>query len=173
MGMSLQKRNAAQPTWNTLRDIPTIESIVDKVLTSPYLIKALQEAIAECSIEVRANRSNIIRAGLERARMRGLKLGRPSVQNLINTPLVLEMRMRGASLRTIATDTGYSHGTIQRLVKRAEQSGLLLMEYIEKEPTPTKVKTVKASANKRVRQPKTIPKAGTMPYDLRPFMSKK
>ncbi len=152
----------------------TEPQIVQAVMKSQHLVRAIQEAIAECVIEVRVNRSNIVKAGLERARRRGLKLGRPSVLNLVNTPLILDMRMRGASYRTIVKETGYSHGTVQRVVKRAEDSGLLLMDYIERK-TNSGGRSKKEPAIKSYKPKYQLPKlkAGEMPYDLRPYMEKR
>lgn len=148
----------------------TEQDVVKAVLKSPHLMIAIQEAIAECMTEVRVARSCRIKAGLNRAKQRGLLLGRPSVQNLINIPLVIDLRLRGDSIRAIASATGYSHGTIQRLLKRAEDSGLLLMDYAPKKTS----KRLRAATIAKRKGSRYVPKlkAGTMPYDLRPFMSK-
>lgn len=55
-----------------------------------------------------------IYAGLERARAEGKELGRPRLA--VDRPEVLRLHREGLSIRAIAAQTGYSHGTVQRVL---------------------------------------------------------
>ena len=63
--------------------------------------------------------SNRVRSGLARARAEGKVLGRPRV--VLDRHKLATMRKKGMSLREIATATGKSAMTIQRLLKTEER----------------------------------------------------
>jgi DNA invertase Pin-like site-specific DNA recombinase len=61
--------------------------------------------------------SNRVRSGLARARAEGKVLGRPRA--VLDRNKLAAMRKKGMSLREIATATGKSAMTVQRLLKAA------------------------------------------------------
>ncbi len=63
-----------------------------------------------------------VRAGLEAAKRRGTKLGRPRAGSVADQQRVRAMRTEGHSFRAIAAATGLSHGTVQRLIKGRDLS---------------------------------------------------
>lgn len=59
-----------------------------------------------------------IRAGLDRARAQGKRLGRPPL-NEAKRDEILEARQRGLSVRRISTEVGLSVGAVHRIVSEA------------------------------------------------------
>jgi len=69
------------------------------------------------------------KAGLDRARRRGVRLGRREVK--VDAALLLERRQAGASIRTIAAEFKVSVGKVHALLKGVQQTPVL-----EEEKTP-------------------------------------
>jgi DNA invertase Pin-like site-specific DNA recombinase len=76
-------------------------------------VLAILAAIAK---QERVRLSERVVAGLSRARSQGKVLGRPHAA--VRTDRVAELRERGLSVREIAAETGVSHMTIQRMLKK-------------------------------------------------------
>ncbi len=58
-----------------------------------------------------------VRSGLNAARMRGMKLGRPKKYTRENQEQVRELRKQGLTYMEISRQTGISHGAVQTLAK--------------------------------------------------------
>ncbi len=56
-----------------------------------------------------------MKAGLERARLRGKKLGRPKVPPTVENA-ILAARAKGKGIRRIAVELGVGVGTVQRVI---------------------------------------------------------
>ncbi len=76
-------------------------------------VRAILAAIAK---QERVRLSERVVAGLSRARSQGKVLGRPHAA--VRTERVAELHERGLSVREIAAETGVSHMTIQRMLKK-------------------------------------------------------
>ncbi len=63
----------------------------------------------------RAMISDRVKAGLERARLRGKKLGRPKVSSTVEDA-ILAARAEGKGIRRIAGELGVGVGTVQRVI---------------------------------------------------------
>lgn len=63
-----------------------------------------------------------VRAGLDAARKRGVKLGAPTKIDPAQRELVLRLRQTGKSLRGIAVETKLSLGTIHKIVNATDES---------------------------------------------------
>ncbi len=63
----------------------------------------------------RAMISDRVKAGLERARLRGKKLGRPKVPSTVEDA-ILAARAEGKGIRRIAGELGVGVGTVQRVI---------------------------------------------------------
>jgi len=63
----------------------------------------------------RAMISDRVKAGLERARLRGKKLGRPKVPLTVENA-ILAARAKGKGIRRIAVELGVGVGTVQRVI---------------------------------------------------------
>jgi DNA invertase Pin-like site-specific DNA recombinase len=63
----------------------------------------------------RAMISDRVKAGLERARLRGKKLGRPRVTAEVENA-ILAARAKGKGIRRIASELGVGVGTVQRVI---------------------------------------------------------
>lgn len=59
-----------------------------------------------------------VRAGLEHAKARGQRLGRP--RRAVDKDVVAEMRAKGASLRSIASVLKIGYGTVRKRLREAE-----------------------------------------------------
>ncbi len=57
-----------------------------------------------------------VRAGLERAKAQGKRLGRPPVSKAVERAIRRE-RAKGTGIRRIASELGIGVGTVQRVVK--------------------------------------------------------
>lgn len=80
-------------------------------------VLAILAAIAK---QERIRLSERVQAGLNRARAKGHKLGRPNA--LVRKERVVELRQQGASIRQIAEQTGVSPMTIQRILTRGSSA---------------------------------------------------
>lgn len=58
-----------------------------------------------------------VKAGLDVAKRKGVRLGRPSKLNRDNQVRARSLREKGLSYMKIAEETGLSHGTVQTLIK--------------------------------------------------------
>ncbi len=63
-----------------------------------------------------------VKAGLEAARQRGVKLGKPSKDSEELRAQIRERRAAGASVRAIASELDLSYGLIQRLASEMEKA---------------------------------------------------
>ncbi len=61
-----------------------------------------------------------VKAGLEAARQRGVKLGKPSLDSPELRERIKQKREQGLSLRTIAQELEISYGLVQKLVTRLD-----------------------------------------------------
>jgi DNA invertase Pin-like site-specific DNA recombinase len=61
-----------------------------------------------------------VKAGIEKARADGKALGRPRL--IVDRSKVSAMREAGASIRSIAAELRLSHGTVQRIIERANEA---------------------------------------------------
>jgi DNA invertase Pin-like site-specific DNA recombinase len=59
-----------------------------------------------------------VRAGLERARAKGVRIGRPPVPPVVKKK-VAKLRQEGQSVRAIAKATGLSVGAVHRAISEA------------------------------------------------------
>jgi len=74
-------------------------------------VLAILAAIAK---QERVRLSERVQAGLSRARAQGKALGRPRAE--VRSERVLQLKKKGLSIRQIASETGVSAMTIQRLL---------------------------------------------------------
>jgi DNA invertase Pin-like site-specific DNA recombinase len=102
----LQKLTANGVEWFSYREeyLRSVGVFRDAVL-------AILAAIAK---QERVRLSERVQAGLSRARAQGKTLGRPRAA--VRSERVLRLKERGLSLRAIATETGVSAMTIQRII---------------------------------------------------------
>lgn len=56
-----------------------------------------------------------VRAGVENARKKGVKLGRPALH--LDSEKVRDLRSKGLPIRTIASELGISVGSVQKALK--------------------------------------------------------
>ena len=84
--------------------------------TSTPAGKALFQMLGVFSEFERAMIQDRVRAGLERARAQGKRLGRPPVSAAVERAVRRE-RAKGKGIRRIASDLGIGVGTVQRLIK--------------------------------------------------------
>ncbi len=75
-------------------------------------------AVAELEREILRER---VVAGMDAARRRGEKIGRPKVD--VDVEHALELRAEGKSYRAIAVTLGCGAGTVHRALKRARMEG--------------------------------------------------
>jgi putative DNA-invertase from lambdoid prophage Rac len=75
------------------------------------------------------------KAGLERAKRKGQKLGRPQAQARVQIQSILAMRAEGLSLQSIGERCGCSHSTVLRILKAHAQTIELNKNGDEKEPS--------------------------------------
>lgn len=84
-------------------------------LEKQYPWVGLAFAVAQLKHRYRQDASNKTKEGLEKARLRGIRLGRPSFPR--NTDKVLELKKLGFTYREIGKETGYSNGVLTRIFK--------------------------------------------------------
>jgi len=85
--------------------------------TQDELTRDILLAVLAALAKAEARRiSNRTKAGLERARRKGTKLGRKPIKNN-KQQLILKERSTGKSLRAIAKDTGIPYSTVRRYSK--------------------------------------------------------
>jgi DNA invertase Pin-like site-specific DNA recombinase len=68
-------------------------------------------------IRVRAMIIERVKAGLRRATAQGKKLGRPRVEEKVETAVLLELG-KGHGIHTVARAVGVGTGTVQRITRR-------------------------------------------------------
>ena len=83
--------------------------------------------LAVIAKQERIRMSERTKAGMERARAAGRKLGRPSVELRpdVNVVQIARLRNRGHSWDAIAKRLGVSRNSIRRVASRAVQKGFL------------------------------------------------
>lgn len=97
-----------------------VDQGIDTDVSNPlsrFLISILG-SVAELEREMIGER---VRAGIERAKSRGVKFGPPV--RVFNRGRALELRGQGWSIAQIATELGVGRGTIHRLVRAVPQVG--------------------------------------------------
>lgn len=81
--------------------------------------RTMLAAFAEIAEIERQTIVSRVRAGLEAAKARGVKLGAPSKTTVQTKQLILQRRQQGASLRSLAKEFSLSYGAIQKIVSQA------------------------------------------------------
>jgi DNA invertase Pin-like site-specific DNA recombinase len=109
----LQRLNSYGVEWFSYR-----EEYLRSVGVFKEAVLAILAAIAK---QERVRLSERVQAGLSRARAQGKVLGRPKAA--VRHERVLKLRDRGLSIREIATETGVSAMTIQRLLSANYNAG--------------------------------------------------
>ena len=104
----LQRLNAYGVDWWSHR-----EEFLRSIGVFKEVILAVLSAVAK---QERIRISERVHAGLRRARREGKQLGRPRV--VVHGGRIEELRAQGLSIRSIAKETGASHGTVARFVRR-------------------------------------------------------
>ena len=104
----LQRLNTYGVDWWSLR-----EEYLRSIGTFKEAVLAILAAIAK---HERIRLSQRIHTGLRRARREGKQIGRPRVA--VRGGRVAELRAQGWSIRQIVSETGLSHGTVARTLKR-------------------------------------------------------
>lgn len=92
----------------------------DTTIPSGKLLLNVIGAMAQFERELLGERT---RAGIDAARRRGAKIGRPRVA--VDHHRALELRAAGRSIRQIAQDLGVSVGTVHKVLKKACSSNAL------------------------------------------------
>jgi DNA invertase Pin-like site-specific DNA recombinase len=73
-----------------------------------------------------------VRAGLDAARKRGVKLGAPAKISDDKQKRAVELKAQGHSYKAIANSLNLSVGTVHKMIKLAEQDSTLVVERSEK-----------------------------------------
>ncbi len=99
-----------------MRDINGLDAPVSEGIdTTTPAGKAMFQMSAVFAEFERAMISDRVKAGLERARRRGKKLGRPKVPSTVEDA-ILAARAEGKGIRRIASELGVGVGTVQRVI---------------------------------------------------------
>ena len=91
-------------------DFISLKDNIDLTTSSGRLMMHLLGAFAEFEASLIRER---VRAGLNNARTKGIRLGRPRLRNDVR---ITSLRERGLSVRQIATQLGTSIGSVQRAI---------------------------------------------------------
>lgn len=100
-------------------DLIVLDQGLDTSTPSGRLLFHVLASIAEFERDLIIERT---KAGLEVARRKGKRFGRPLATDRRQRARILRLRRAGQSIRSIATLTGVSHGTVQRVVQTAQDA---------------------------------------------------
>ena len=110
---SLRDLLSVLQNWSDLGvEMVSLRDNIDLTTSTGRLLMQIIGAFGEFEAALVRER---VRAGVENARKKGVKLGRPALQ--LDSEKVRDLRSKGFPIRTIASELGISVGSVQKALK--------------------------------------------------------